>query len=276
VSGRILRFFVIMVLVGLAAGSLPLQAAIKLYLKDGTYELVKSYQLQGDRVRYYSLERSDWEEIPKSMVDFEATQRAQAAEKVERQKQLEQARKLENERFELPRNSGYEIEKGIHLPTAPGVYAFDGSRVIQLIQSPAQAVTDKKRAAISILMQVPLLKKQTLIVLPGAKAAVRISDSQPRFYVQDSDTWAARAQLLPLVQRKDSRVVERIRAGIGVGPSGEVRKDLPLERTRLAAGLYELKPAKPLAPGEYALGELLEEKLNIDVWDFGIDSTAPK
>ena len=43
---------------------------------------------------------------------------------------------------------------------------------------------------------------------------------------------------------------------------------------RLAAGLYELKPAQPLAPGEYALGELLEPKLNIDVWDFGIDSTS--
>ncbi|HVB29582.1 MAG TPA: hypothetical protein VNG91_07225 [Terriglobia bacterium] len=274
--GRILRTVVILVLIGLTAGSLPLWAALKLCLKDGTCERVKGYEVQGNRVRYYSLERSDWEEIPKSLVDFEATKRAQAEEKVAHEKQLEQARKLETERFEIPQNNGYEIQKGIHLPSAPGVYAFDGTRVIHLIQSSAQAVTDKKRTAISVLMPAPLLKKQTLIVLPGAKAAIRISNPQPRFFVEDSDTWAARAQLLPLVERKDSRIVEKIRSGIGVGKSGEVREDLPLERTRLAAGLYELKPAKPLGPGEYALGELLEEKLNIDVWDFGIDSTTVK
>jgi hypothetical protein len=275
-AGRILRTVVILVLTGLAAGSLPLWAAIKLYLKNGTYELVKSYEVQGDRVRYYSLERSDWEEIPKALVDFDATKRAQAEEKIAHEKQLEQARKLEKERFEVPQNNAYEIQKGIHLPGAPGVYAFDGSRVLHLIQSPAQAVTDKKRTAISVLMPAPLLKKQTLIVLPGAKSPLRISNPQPRFFVQDSDTWAARAQLLSLVERKGSRIVEKIRSGIGVGPSGEVREDLPLERTRLAAGLYELKPAKPLAPGEYALGELLEGKLNNDVWDFGIDSTTVK
>lgn len=275
-ASRILRTVVILVLAGLTVGSLSLWAATKLYLKDGTYELVKSYQVIGDRVRYYSLERSDWEEVPKSLVDFAATERGEAAEKIEQEKQLQQARKLENERFILPRSTGYEIQKGFRLPTAPGVYAFDGTRVIQLIQSSAQAVTDKKRAAVSILMPAPLLKKETLIILPGARAAIRMSNPQPRFYVQDSDTWAANAQLLPLVKRKDSRIVEKIRSGIGVGKSGEVREDLSLERTRLAAGLYELTPAKPLAPGEYALGELVGQKLNIDVWDFGIDSTAYK
>jgi hypothetical protein len=271
---RLLRVAVMLVLAGIAAGSLPLRAAVKLYLKNGTYQLVKSYQVQGDRVRYYSLERSDWEEIPASLVDFDATKNAAAAEKAQQAQQLEQARQFENQRFQITQDTGYEIQKGVRLPSEPGVYAFDGSRVIQLIQLPAQAVTDKKRAAVSLLMPAPLLKKQTLIVLPGAKAAIRISDPQPRFFVQDSDAWAATAQLLPLKQRKDSRILEKIRSGIGVGKSGEVREDLPLIRTRLAAGLYELKPAQPLPPGEYALGEMLEQKLNIDVWPFGIDSTG--
>ena len=262
-------------LAGLAS-PLLLAEGIKLYLKDGTYQVVKSYEVQGDRVRYYSLERSDWEEIPASLVDFAATKHAQAEEKVQQEQQLEQARKLEHERFQILHNQGYEIQKGFRLPSAAGVYAFDGTRIIHLMQLPAQPVTDKKRMAVSILMPAPLLKKQTLIVLPGAKSAIRISDPQPRFFVQDSDTWAAKAQLLPLEQRKDSRIVEKIRSGIGVGKSGEVREDLPLVRTRLAAGLYELKPAQPLKPGEYALGELLDQKLNFDVWDFGIDSTTPQ
>lgn len=258
----------------LIAAPVLVWAATKLYLKNGTYELVKEYQVQGDRVRYYSLERSDWEEIPKSLVDFEATERAQAEEKVRQQKQLEEARKLEHERFNALSNQGYQIQPGIRLPTDSGVYAFDGTRVIRLVQSPAELAGNKKRAAIRLMLSVPLLKRESLVVLPGAKAAVRIDNPQPRFYVQDTENWATNAVLVPLVPRKDSRLVERIHSGVGVGKSGESREGLPLERKQLAAGLYELKPAQPLAPGEYALGELLEQKLNIDVWDFGIDSPS--
>ena len=49
----------------------------KLYMKDGSYQMVSSYEVQGDRVRYFSVERSEWEEVPTSLVDFDATKRAQ-------------------------------------------------------------------------------------------------------------------------------------------------------------------------------------------------------
>ena len=45
-------------------------ASIRLYLKDGTYHLVREYQVREDRVRYYSLERGDWEEIPLELIDL--------------------------------------------------------------------------------------------------------------------------------------------------------------------------------------------------------------
>ena len=51
----------------------------KLVLKDGTFQLVRSYQRSGERVRYYSAERGDWEEIPAAMVDWDATAKAEAA-----------------------------------------------------------------------------------------------------------------------------------------------------------------------------------------------------
>jgi hypothetical protein len=265
------RTVVVLGLAGLMLSPLPLEAAIKLFLKDGSYEMVKSYEVKGDRVRYYSLDSSAWEEIPKSLVDFEATKRAEAEMKVKQANQLKTAEELENQRFEIPTNNGYQIKPGVRLPGDAGVYAFDGARVIHLIQDPAKVVTDKKRIALIMVMPGPLLKKQALVVLPGAAAAVRITVAQPVFYVQDSDNWALRAQLLPLTKRKDSRVVEKIQSGIGLGKSGEKRQDVPLERKQLAASVYELKPMQPLDSGEYALGEMLEQKLNIDVWDFGID-----
>src|SRR5438309_1010544 len=108
---------------------------IKLYLKDGTYQLVKSYEVKGDRVRYYSLERSDWEEIPVALVDFDATQRALQADKAVEKKNLEEAHALDKECFEVKPNLGYEVAPGIRLPAEEGVYAFDGVRVIRLIQT---------------------------------------------------------------------------------------------------------------------------------------------
>src|SRR5579863_10042184 len=77
-------------------------AATKLYLRDGTYQMVKSYEVRGDRVRYYSLERSDWEEVPLALVDLDTTRRTLEDEKSAEAKEVERARDLDKERFEIP------------------------------------------------------------------------------------------------------------------------------------------------------------------------------
>src|SRR5258708_13249023 len=50
-------------------------ATVKLYLKDGSYQLVREYKVEKDRVRFFSSDRGEWEEIPVDLIDLEKTQR---------------------------------------------------------------------------------------------------------------------------------------------------------------------------------------------------------
>lgn len=265
------QFLILVLVLGLMGGPRAGWALVKLFMKDGTYQLVKSYEVQGDRVRYYSLERSTWEEVPKSLVDFEATERAQHEEKAAQKKELEEVREIDRQRFERAVEAGFEVAPGIRLPREEGVFAFDGVRVIRMIQSSADVVKDRKRAALLLALPGPILKNRAFVVLPGAKAAVRLLVAQPTFYVQFSDGAGARLELVLVKPGKEARVVEKIEWRGGIGKPGELRSAAALERVEIAPGLFKLKPTQPLALGEYALGELAQQKLNLDLWDFGID-----
>lgn len=263
----------------LMASATPARAQqVKLYLKDGSYTLVRSYQVEGERVRFYNLDTNEWEEMPVSLVNFEATKRAQQEESTGNEKALEQAKVLDKQRFDpaLAAPTGFAVAPGRYLPPTEGVYAYDGQRVIPLIQSQGEVVSDKQRALLNMAIPAPLLKKRALVEIDGAQAAVRITSPQPVFYIQANDHWGAKAELIPVKATRTSRVLEKLQSGLGVGASGEVRDAIPLERSEVAKGVVKLQPAKPLAPGEYALGEMIQGKLNLDVWDFGIDRPGKK
>ena len=247
-------------------------AVLKLYMKDGSYQMVSSYEVRGDRVRYYSVERSEWEEVPTSLVDFDATQRAQEETKATQKKQLEEAKEVDQERFYKPPDQGMEVAPGIRLPGDDGVFTVEGKRLVRLVQSAGEVVTDKKRAAMVLAVPLPGVKARSLVVLEGAKATVRLNDPWPVFYVQSAEGLGRKLELVQLKPGKNSRLLENVDTGRGKNAKAtEERTMVSLERKQVAPNLYTLKPLQPLEPGEYALGEVVDDKLSLDVYDFGYE-----
>src|SRR5260370_39649125 len=56
-------------------------ANVKLYLKDGSYHVVREYQVKPDRVHFYSIERSQWEDMPLDLFDLKRTETEAAGRK---------------------------------------------------------------------------------------------------------------------------------------------------------------------------------------------------
>src|SRR5438309_601062 len=90
-------------------------ANLKLYLKDGTYHLVREYQVETDRVRFYSVERSQWEEMPLDLIDLKRTESEESARKTE----LDKEAKLLSDEDRVERQIQKEV---LRIPQDPGVY----------------------------------------------------------------------------------------------------------------------------------------------------------
>jgi len=166
----------------------------RLVLKDGSYQIVRKYEVVGDRVRYISLERAgDWEEMPESLVDWNATrkwerdhaeQTAVADDASPAMKEAEDIDKEEaTERAEQAARMP-EVAKGLELPDQDSVFVLDTYQgtpeLVELL--PNQLGLDAKtHHGLSTLN--PLAGQRASIELPGAHAKVHLHVNDPAIYV---------------------------------------------------------------------------------------------
>lgn len=235
-------------------------ANVKLYLANGGYQLVREYQVLADRVRFYSVERSQWEEIPLELVDLKRTE----AEAADRQADTDKQAKIIAEEATAEREVQSEASR---IPQDPGVYWVVGQQTKVLKQAESTVHTNTGLNILKRLSPAPAPETDTL-ELKGAHSSSVFSDPGQEFYIQLSQS--EQFGIVKLVTKGAARIVENIT----IAPMTKERVEepylVPIVQREVAENLYHIAPKIPLSPGEYAVVEYTAGKVNMQVWDFAI------
>lgn len=281
----------------------------RLILKDGSYQLVMSYEVRGNVVRYRSAERDgQTEEIPLELVDLAATDRwakehTPGAAPTEAPVVIspELAREEADRAARTP-----EVAKDLRLPEEDSVLALDTFRGTSELVPLAQASSDLNREtahAVQLVQINPASSAHRVGDIPGERADVQLHVADPAFYVRvgkdDSEATGGGTLTVDTHGQSGARtaqatgsdqstyVIERVDVRQGLRQvdsfriaqlgSGHKQPDVIETHSELLPGGHWMKltPAEPLLFGEYALVEVVNDRaVNIDVWDFGVHSDA--
>ncbi len=240
-------------------------ATIRLYLKDGTYQLCREYEVKSDRIRYFSTERDEWEEIPLDLIDLDRTKKEAAA----RDAEIKADAKAQAEEDAALREAEKQVES---IPVEPGVYYVHNEKPEPLKAAESKLVTNKRRTVLKYMSPLPIVPGKQTLEIDGESAAKRIDEKRPEFFFRMSND--ERLAIIKLTPKKGARVVEVVEL---IPVSNEVVEQpvvIPTFKKMLADQLFRIWPEADLDPGEYAVVEYTEGKVNIQTWDFGIGPAA--
>jgi hypothetical protein len=280
----------------------------RLILKDGSYQVVTKFELNGDRVHYYSAERGEWEDIPDALIDWNATnqyERDRAAGKKSPQA-LALDKELEEEKQEQESISPH-VAEGLRLPPEGGVYALDTylsePQLLPLDQNTGEVNKQRKKNVFRAAINPVSGAKQT-IELAGPSSKIQIHASLPAIYInlepvnQEDAASAAnqpsepakkskndkkpsaqlpwdRFRIVRVQPKGDHRIVGQIKTAV-YGKTTQEQDTIASTDEQLGEGWIKITPQAPLEPGEYALAEMLgTQGMNSYVWDFGVHPDAP-
>jgi hypothetical protein len=282
----------------------------RLILKDGTYQLVRKYEVVGDRVRYISIERSgEWEELPESLVDWDATrkwERDHATQVEEASPAMKEAEDIDKEEAAARQEASArrpEVAKGLELPDEDGVFGLDtfqGSpELVEMLPSELNANTKSKHGLNTLN---PMAGSNASLELDGAHAKVHFHVNDPTFFLSlnardDAEEVTTHSMTVNTsgakevasrkhgahsptssfaIVRVDERRAIRVVGAIHMSASGTAtqNENVVSSKVEVLTGKHWLKitPTQQLAIGEYALVEILSASdINQSVWDFRVD-----
>ncbi len=284
----------------------------RLILKDGSYQIVRKYEIVGDRVRYISVERNgDWEELPASLVDWDATKKwdrdhtDQSDDASPAMREAADIDKEEADERQAEKNRMPEVAKGLELPDEDTVFVLDTFQgTPELVELPANALAVDARTHHGLAVLNPMMAERASIELPGNHAKVHLHVSEPVLYlslnVTDSHEYvlshamtvktggeenvangkhgAHSAQSGFAIVRVDERQAVRIIGSLKIGRDGKITQNENIIPTNVEVmpGKHWLKvtPAQKLEIGDYALVEILSpQDISETVWDFRVNPT---
>jgi len=274
------------------------QLAKRLILKDGSYQLATTWEVKGDRVRYLSAERDEWEELPNSLVDWAATDKFEkdraagvsAPEAVELDREVEAERRADEARTP-------QVAPGLRLPEDGGIFlldTFQNQPQLVTLQQNTGEVNRNRKSNILHSAVIPIASNKQTIELEGSHATVQSHANLPTIYVNlEEDTGSSgssqprpqqpqqpeqawdRFHIVHVQAKKDKRIVGEIKTN-PLGKATQEQNVIVTNSQRLTGGWIKLTPATALDPGEYAVVEILGKNgINTYVWDFGVNPSAP-
>ncbi len=286
-------------LVLLAAAIIPQPCAAqgqarRLILKDGSYQLATKWETKGDRIRYFSAERYEWEDVPNELVDWVATNQYEKDRVAGKTSPAAVAldKELEAERRQEELKSPH-VAAGLRLPSEGGVYALDTylgrPQLLPLNQSAGAINRNTAHNALRAAVN-PVSGARHTIEVPGTSAKVQVHAALPAIYINldsptgpDDDAPPSTSAQLPwdrfrIVRAQvkgDKRIVGATKIAV-YGKVSQEQDSVPASAEQLSEGWIKLTPKSPLEPGEYAIAEMLgKQGMNSYVWEFGVHADAP-
>jgi hypothetical protein len=243
-------------------------ANLKLYFKDGSYQLVREYKIASDRISFYSVDREDWEEVPAALVDLDKTQ----AEIKRRSEDVRADAEAQAAEDKAERDARKEVAS---VPAEEGVYLIENEKLTPMKVGESKVVTNKRRSVLKAISPVPMVSGKATLELDGPHATQGTLNRSPEFYIRLSQD--ERFGIVRMGDHKGNRVVEKLTIQPVVNETQQQPDLVEVFRQQVADGLFKIWPQKPLDPGEYAVVQYSDEKVNMQVWDFFIaPGTEPR
>ncbi len=261
------------------------QRTLRLVLKDGSYQSVVKYEIQGDRVHYLSAERYEWEDIPSSLIDWDATKKYEAELSSGKFHKAREETPEEKEEREKEDANSPQVAPSLHLPGTGGVFLLDQYQgkpeLAEIVQNGSELNKNTGKSVLRSTIN-PIASSKQPFELKGEHAKIQSHVPRPTIYIdidegaQSGTPIAERFRLVRTEIKKDKRIVGNLKVTF-TGKVSEQNLSVPANVEELGTGEWvKVRPAQDLASGEYAVVEMLgPQEMNLYVWDFGVNPGTP-